>query len=154
MKKFSRMPKAEGSGGGGGAGGGAGGAGGAAALGRVFAVGRHQVTAEELLAEGNAGAVGRAGLGGHLRAQKAAVGPGAGPAAPQSCCRTVGMPLGLHRSPAGAAGGLHAVLFGSAFLIESFLGADRSVACSERALKRLRVVEMCFLFGGDRSSKS
>lgn len=52
MKKFSRMPKAEGSGGGGGAGGGAGGAGGAAALGRVFAVGRHQVTAEELLAEG------------------------------------------------------------------------------------------------------
>ncbi|OXB84130.1 UNVERIFIED_CONTAM: hypothetical protein H355_012248 [Colinus virginianus] len=50
MKKFSRMPKAEGSGGG--AGGGAGGAGGAAALGRVFAVGRHQVTAEELLAEG------------------------------------------------------------------------------------------------------
>ncbi|XP_065592686.1 BMP-2-inducible protein kinase isoform X2 [Cyrtonyx montezumae] len=51
MKKFSRMPKAEGSGGGG-AGGGAGGAGGAAALGRVFAVGRHQVTAEELLAEG------------------------------------------------------------------------------------------------------
>ncbi|XP_029456172.1 BMP-2-inducible protein kinase isoform X2 [Rhinatrema bivittatum] len=65
MKKFSRMPKCESSGGGGGAGGGVGagsgpaaaasggtaGAGGAAP-GRVFSVGRHQVTVEELLAEG------------------------------------------------------------------------------------------------------
>nr|XP_048702601.1 BMP-2-inducible protein kinase isoform X2 [Caretta caretta] len=55
MKKFSRMPKAEGSGGGGGGGttcAGSGGAGGAGAAGRVLAVGRHQVTLEDLLAEG------------------------------------------------------------------------------------------------------
>ncbi|XP_073196573.1 BMP-2-inducible protein kinase isoform X2 [Lepidochelys kempii] len=56
MKKFSRMPKAEGSGGGGGGGGttcaGSGGAGGGGAAGRVLAVGRHQVTLEDLLAEG------------------------------------------------------------------------------------------------------
>lgn len=107
------MPKAEGSGGG--AGGGTGGAGGAAALGRVFAVGRHQVTAEELLAEGNAGA--GDGLGwaeGHLGARKAAVGPAAGPAVPRYCCRAVEMLLALHGSPTRAAEGLHAALFGSA----------------------------------------
>ncbi|XP_067153560.1 BMP-2-inducible protein kinase isoform X2 [Apteryx mantelli] len=58
MKKFSRMPKSDGSGGSGGTvcggsgGGGGGGSGGVAALGKVFAVGRYQVTAEELLAEG------------------------------------------------------------------------------------------------------
>ncbi|XP_074084661.1 BMP-2-inducible protein kinase isoform X2 [Macrotis lagotis] len=60
MKKFSRMPKSEGGGGGGG--GGPGGPGGGGGLGagagassvgvRVFAVGRHQVTLEEQLAEG------------------------------------------------------------------------------------------------------
>ncbi|KAH1169828.1 BMP-2-inducible protein kinase [Mauremys mutica] len=54
MKKFSRMPKAEGSGGGGGGTtcAGSGGAGGAGAAGRVLAVGRYQVTLEDLLAEG------------------------------------------------------------------------------------------------------
>ncbi|XP_036618690.1 BMP-2-inducible protein kinase isoform X3 [Trichosurus vulpecula] len=65
MKKFSRMPKSDGSGGGSGAGGGGGpgcpggggggsGAGsGASSVGvRVFAVGRYQVTLEEPLAEG------------------------------------------------------------------------------------------------------
>ncbi|XP_072479648.1 BMP-2-inducible protein kinase isoform X2 [Notamacropus eugenii] len=61
MKKFSRMPKSEGSGGGAGGGGGpgcsgGGGAGagsGASSVGvRVFAVGRYQVTLEEQLAEG------------------------------------------------------------------------------------------------------
>ncbi|XP_065261032.1 BMP-2-inducible protein kinase isoform X3 [Emys orbicularis] len=52
MKKFSRMPKAEGSGGGGTTCAGSGGAGGAAAAGRVFVVGRYQVTLEDLLAEG------------------------------------------------------------------------------------------------------
>ncbi|XP_072717461.1 BMP-2-inducible protein kinase isoform X2 [Ciconia boyciana] len=55
MKKFSRMPKSEGSGGGGTACGGSGGGGGGGsgvALGKVFAVGRYQVTPEELLAEG------------------------------------------------------------------------------------------------------
>ncbi|CAM4544943.1 unnamed protein product [Lepidochelys olivacea] len=54
MKKFSRMPKAEGSGGGGGGTtcAGSGGAGGGGAAGRVLAVGRHQVTLEDLLAEG------------------------------------------------------------------------------------------------------
>ncbi|XP_064366463.1 BMP-2-inducible protein kinase isoform X3 [Dromaius novaehollandiae] len=56
MKKFSRMPKSDGSGGGGGGGGtvcgGSGGGGGGVALGKVFAVGRYQVTPEELLAEG------------------------------------------------------------------------------------------------------
>ncbi|XP_066488035.1 BMP-2-inducible protein kinase isoform X2 [Tiliqua scincoides] len=66
MKKFSRMPKSDGTGGSGGGGTGAAG-GGAAAAGaggsgtgagpavgssRVFAVGRYQVTVEELLAEG------------------------------------------------------------------------------------------------------
>ncbi|KAM4670866.1 BMP-2-inducible protein kinase isoform 4-T4 [Amazona ochrocephala] len=53
MKKFSRMPKPEGSGGtaGVGSGGGGGGASGVA-LGKVLAVGRYQVTPEELLAEG------------------------------------------------------------------------------------------------------
>ncbi|XP_043369572.1 BMP-2-inducible protein kinase isoform X2 [Dermochelys coriacea] len=48
MKKFSRMPKAEGSGGGTTCAG----SGGAGAAGRVLAVGRHQVTLEDLLAEG------------------------------------------------------------------------------------------------------
>ncbi|XP_030306007.1 BMP-2-inducible protein kinase [Calypte anna] len=55
MKKFSRMPKSEGSGGGGGgtASVGSGGSGGSGvALGKVLAVGRYQVTPEELLAEG------------------------------------------------------------------------------------------------------
>ncbi|XP_063103282.1 BMP-2-inducible protein kinase isoform X2 [Cavia porcellus] len=57
MKKFSRMPKSEGSGGGaagGGAGGaGSGGGGSGSSVGvRVFAVGRYQVTLEESLAEG------------------------------------------------------------------------------------------------------
>ncbi|XP_057285875.1 BMP-2-inducible protein kinase [Pezoporus wallicus] len=53
MKKFSRMPKPEGSGGtaGVGSGGGGGGASGVT-LGKVLAVGRYQVTPEELLAEG------------------------------------------------------------------------------------------------------
>nr|XP_025959149.1 BMP-2-inducible protein kinase isoform X2 [Dromaius novaehollandiae] len=50
------MPKSDGSGGGGGGGGtvcgGSGGGGGGVALGKVFAVGRYQVTPEELLAEG------------------------------------------------------------------------------------------------------
>uniref|UniRef100_A0A8C8RKI8 non-specific serine/threonine protein kinase n=1 Tax=Pelusios castaneus TaxID=367368 RepID=A0A8C8RKI8_9SAUR len=54
MKKFSRMPKSEGGGGGTTCAGsaGAGGGGGGSALGRVLAVGRYQVTLEELLAEG------------------------------------------------------------------------------------------------------
>ncbi|KAM9579883.1 BMP-2-inducible protein kinase isoform 4-T5 [Guaruba guarouba] len=54
MKKFSRMPKPEGSGGTAGVGSGGGGGGGASgvALGKVLAVGRYQVTPEELLAEG------------------------------------------------------------------------------------------------------
>lgn len=58
MKKFSRMPKSE-SGGGGGGGAGALGAGsagnftsGGVTLGRCFTIGRHQVTVEELVAEG------------------------------------------------------------------------------------------------------
>ncbi|XP_062478016.1 BMP-2-inducible protein kinase [Pezoporus occidentalis] len=51
MKKFSRMPKPEGSGGTAGVGSGGGGASGVA-LGKVLAVGRYQVTPEELLAEG------------------------------------------------------------------------------------------------------
>lgn len=55
MKKFSRMPKSEGSGGSGTACVGSGGGGSGVALGKVFAVGRYQVTPEELLAEGNAG---------------------------------------------------------------------------------------------------
>lgn len=58
MKKFSRMPKSESGGGGGGAGAlGAGSAGnftsGGVTLGRCFTIGRHQVTVEELVAEGN-----------------------------------------------------------------------------------------------------
>ncbi|XP_061849738.1 BMP-2-inducible protein kinase isoform X2 [Colius striatus] len=55
MKKFSRMPKSEGSGGSGTAcvgSGGGGGGGSGVALGKVFAVGRYQVIPEELLAEG------------------------------------------------------------------------------------------------------
>ncbi|KAM9030401.1 BMP-2-inducible protein kinase isoform 2-T2 [Ara ararauna] len=54
MKKFSRMPKPEGSGGTAGVGSGGGGGGGPSgvALGKVLAVGRYQVTPEELLAEG------------------------------------------------------------------------------------------------------
>ncbi|XP_065489877.1 BMP-2-inducible protein kinase isoform X2 [Caloenas nicobarica] len=52
MKKFSRMPKSEGSGGGGSACVGSGGGGSGVVLGKVFAVGRYQVTPEELLAEG------------------------------------------------------------------------------------------------------
>nr|XP_033819441.1 BMP-2-inducible protein kinase isoform X2 [Geotrypetes seraphini] len=60
MKKFSRMPKCESSGGGSGGGAGSGPAGagsgsvgaGGAVHGRVFSVGMHQVTVEELLAEG------------------------------------------------------------------------------------------------------
>ncbi|XP_018421075.1 PREDICTED: BMP-2-inducible protein kinase [Nanorana parkeri] len=60
MKKFSRMPRSE-SGGGGGGGGGAGGLGagssgsfasGGVTVGRCFTIGRHQVTVEELVAEG------------------------------------------------------------------------------------------------------
>ncbi|OPJ75988.1 BMP-2-inducible protein kinase [Patagioenas fasciata monilis] len=52
MKKFSRMPKSEGSGGSGTACVGSGGGGSGVALGKVFVVGRYQVTPEELLAEG------------------------------------------------------------------------------------------------------
>lgn len=48
MKKFSRMPKSES--GGGGLGGSSAGASGY--FGKVFAVGRYQVTVEELIAEG------------------------------------------------------------------------------------------------------
>lgn len=67
MKKFSRMPKSEGSGGGAAAGGAAGaglGGGGGGFTGssvgvRVFSVGRYQVTLEESLAEGTG--VGRRG---------------------------------------------------------------------------------------------
>lgn len=49
------MPKSEGSGSSGTACVGSGGGGSGVALGKVFAVGRYQVTPEELLAEGNAG---------------------------------------------------------------------------------------------------
>lgn len=65
MKKFSRMPKSEGSGGGGAAAGGAAGSGlsggfsGSSVGVRVFAVGRYQVTLEESLAEGTGAAGGR-----------------------------------------------------------------------------------------------
>ncbi|KAF7252546.1 BMP-2-inducible protein kinase [Varanus komodoensis] len=61
MKKFSRMPKSDGTGGSGGGGGGGGLAAGSSAVAaggpavgssRVFSVGRFQVTVEELLAEG------------------------------------------------------------------------------------------------------
>lgn len=51
MKKFSRMPKSE-SGGLGGASGSGSGSGVSSYLGKVFAVGRYQVTVEELVAEG------------------------------------------------------------------------------------------------------
>lgn len=51
MKKFSRMPKSE-SGGLGGASGSSSGSGVSSYFGKVFAVGRYQVTVEELIAEG------------------------------------------------------------------------------------------------------
>lgn len=106
MKKFSRMPKSEGSGGGGTAGvGSAGGGGGASgvALGKVLAVGRYQVTPEELLAEGNgeggAHAPGRArcrwdggsgrGRGGPL--PRAGTGPAALPALRDAVSRLEGV---------------------------------------------------------------
>lgn len=54
MKKFSRMPKSDGSGGGTACVGSGGGVSGVA-LGKVLTVGRYQVTPEELLAEGNGG---------------------------------------------------------------------------------------------------
>lgn len=73
MKKFSRMPKSEGSGGGGGTA--CGGCGSGVTLGRALAVGRYQVTPEEPLAEGKHGP-GAAG----------AAGAGAGPARPPERC--------------------------------------------------------------------
>ncbi|KAG5280672.1 hypothetical protein AALO_G00062710 [Alosa alosa] len=51
MKKFSRMPKSESGGLGGGSGSG-GGTGVTNYIGKVFAVGRYQVTVDELIAEG------------------------------------------------------------------------------------------------------
>lgn len=51
MKKFSRMPKSE-SGGVGGGTGSSSGSGLSSYFGKVFAVGRYQVTVEELIAEG------------------------------------------------------------------------------------------------------
>ncbi|XP_036454282.1 LOW QUALITY PROTEIN: BMP-2-inducible protein kinase [Colossoma macropomum] len=51
MKKFSRMPKSE-SGGLGGSSGSGSGAGGSNFIGKVFAIGRYQVTVDELIAEG------------------------------------------------------------------------------------------------------
>ena len=51
MKKFSRMPKSE-SGGLGGASGSSSSSGVSSYFGKVFAVGRYQVTVEELIAEG------------------------------------------------------------------------------------------------------
>jgi len=48
MKKFSRMPKSES----GGLGGGASSSGVSSYFGKVFAVGRYQVTVDELIAEG------------------------------------------------------------------------------------------------------
>lgn len=48
MKKFARMPKSES----GGLGGGSGSGTGSSNVGKVFAVGRYQVTVEELVAEG------------------------------------------------------------------------------------------------------
>lgn len=50
MKKFSRMPKSESGSLGGGSGSGTGSSN---YIGKVFAVGRYQVTVEELIAEGN-----------------------------------------------------------------------------------------------------
>lgn len=52
MKKFSRMPKSESGGLGGGSGSGSG-SGGSNFIGKVFAIGRYQVTVDELIAEGN-----------------------------------------------------------------------------------------------------
>lgn len=54
MKKFSRMPKSESGGGGvlGGASGSGSSSGVGSYFGKVFAVGRYQVTVEELVAEG------------------------------------------------------------------------------------------------------
>lgn len=54
MKKFSRMPKSE-SGGLGGASGSGSSSGVSSYFGKVFAVGRYQVTVEELIAEGMCG---------------------------------------------------------------------------------------------------
>ncbi|KAJ8285318.1 hypothetical protein GJAV_G00025480 [Gymnothorax javanicus] len=51
MKKFSRMPKSESGGLGGGSGSGSG-SGVGSYIGKVFCVGRYQVTVEELIAEG------------------------------------------------------------------------------------------------------
>ncbi|KAK3538784.1 hypothetical protein QTP86_015910 [Hemibagrus guttatus] len=51
MKKFSRMPKSESGGLGGGSGSGSG-SGGSNFIGKVFAIGRYQVTVDELIAEG------------------------------------------------------------------------------------------------------
>ena len=51
MKKFSRMPKSE-SGGLGSSSGSGSGAGGSNFIGKVFAIGRYQVTVDELIAEG------------------------------------------------------------------------------------------------------
>ncbi|KAI5613101.1 BMP-2-inducible protein kinase isoform X1 [Silurus asotus] len=51
MKKFSRMPRSESGGLGGGSGSGSG-SGGSNFIGRVFAIGRYQVTVDELIAEG------------------------------------------------------------------------------------------------------
>lgn len=50
MKKFSRMPKSESGSLGGGSGSGTGSSN---YIGKVFAVGRYQVTVEDLIAEGN-----------------------------------------------------------------------------------------------------
>ncbi|XP_060738906.1 BMP-2-inducible protein kinase isoform X2 [Tachysurus vachellii] len=52
MKKFSRMPKSESGGLGGGSSSGSGCGGGSNFIGKVFAIGRHQVTVDELIAEG------------------------------------------------------------------------------------------------------
>lgn len=65
MKKFSRMPKSE-SGGLGGASGSSSGV--SSFLGKVFAVGRYQVTVEELVAEGE--------LGGGVKEEQGGQGPG------------------------------------------------------------------------------
>ncbi|GAA6090066.1 BMP-2-inducible protein kinase isoform X1 [Tachysurus ichikawai] len=51
MKKFSRMPKSESGGLGGGSSSGSGCGGGSNFIGKVFAIGRHQVTVDELIAE-------------------------------------------------------------------------------------------------------
>lgn len=54
MKKFSRMPKSESGGLGGGSGSGSG-SGGSNFIGKVFCIGRYQVTVDELIAEGKEG---------------------------------------------------------------------------------------------------